>query len=70
MKGDYAYDLSYTSIYKQNKKEQIIEEMIIDSKGILKSKQIIHYNLSGDIERQTQFNSEGEPEIKHIYLYE
>ena len=67
--GDYGLYDPHTTVYKQNERGQIIDEMTPASKAFMGGRTITFYNFSGDIVKQIQFNS-GEPEITHIYSYE
>jgi hypothetical protein len=66
----YEYWPQYTFTYKLNDNGQVVEEKVVTEKSELKSIKIYLYNSYGKIIRSTNFNSKGQPEITHIYLYE
>ena len=67
---NYEYWPQYTFRYKFNNKGLVIEEKVTTEKGELTSSETTMYNSSGKIIRSTKFNSKGQPDITHIYVYE
>lgn len=67
---DYEYWPQYTFTYKLNDKGQVVEEKVTTEKGELTSSETTTYNSSSKIIRRTNFDSKGQPDITHIYLYE
>lgn len=66
----WEYWPQYIFTYKLNSNGQVIEEKVMTEKGELTSSETTLYNSSGKIIKNTQFDSQGQPDITHIYLYE
>lgn len=66
----WEYWPQYTFTYKLNANGQLIEVKVMTEKGELTSSETIFYNSSGKIIKNTKFDSKGQPDITHIYLYE
>lgn len=66
----WEYWPQYTFTYKLNANGKVIEEKVISEKGELTSSATTFYNSSGKISRNIKFDSKGQPDITHIYLYE
>jgi YD repeat-containing protein len=66
----WEYWPQYTFTYKLSTNGQVIEEKVMTEKGELTSSETTHYNSSGKIIKKTNFDSKGQPDITHIYIYE
>lgn len=66
----WEYWPQYTFTYKLNANGRVIEEIVMTEKGELTSSETTLYNSSGKIIKNTKFDSKGQPDITHIYLYE
>ncbi len=65
-----GYWPQFSFSYILNKQNQVIEEKVTNEIGELISSAVLTYNLYGRLVKKTAFDSKGQPEITHIYLYE